>query len=47
MPQLNITEVILIHHNVVNNQYQHDSRDLCRFVPNKYFGQLLNILPTN
>ena len=26
MPHLEITEVVLIHHNVVNNHYQRDSR---------------------
>ena len=36
---------MLTHCNVVNNHYQHDSRVLCTFAPNKLFGQLLNISP--
>ena len=47
VPQLEITEVILIHCNIVNNQYQHDSRDISIFVPSEPFCQLLNISPSN
>ena len=47
MPQLAITEVVLIHCNIVNTFYQEDSRVLHTFVPNKLYGQLLNILPNN
>ena len=36
---------MLTHCNVVNNHYQHDSRVLCTFAPNKLFGQLLSISP--
>ena len=43
MPHLEINEVILIHCNIVKNQYQQDSRVLYRLVPNKSFGQLLDI----
>ena len=43
MPLLEITEVILVHCNIANNDYQHDSRVLYTYVPNKSFGQLLNI----
>ena len=32
---------------MVNNDYQQDSRVLCTFVPNKLFGSLLEITPTN
>ena len=32
---LEITEVVLIHCNIVNNNYQQDPRVLCIFVPNK------------
>ena len=39
---LKITEVILIHCNIVNNDYQQDSKVLYTFVPNKSFGQLLD-----
>ena len=42
---LEITELVLVHCNIVNNDYQHDSRILYTFVPNKSFGQLLDILP--
>ena len=45
VPHLEITEVVLIHCNIVNNDYQQDSRILYTFVPNKLFGQLLDILP--
>ena len=47
VPYLEITEVILIHCNVLNNSYQQNSRVLCTFVPNKLFGQLLDISPQN
>ena len=40
---LEITEVVLIHFNVVNNSYQQSSRVLYIFIPNKPFGQLLDI----
>ena len=42
-----ITEVVLAHCNMVNNDYQQDSRVLYTFVPNKPFGSLLEISPTN
>ena len=42
---LEITEVVLVHCNIVNKDYQHDSRVLYTFVPNKSFGQLLDISP--
>ena len=47
VPYLEITEVILIHINVVNNSYQQNSRVLYTFVPNKSFGQFLDISPKN
>ena len=47
MPYLEITEVILVHCNIVINDYQQDSRVLYTFAPNKSFGQLLNISPKN
>ena len=43
---LEITEVVLVHCNIVNNDYQQDSRVLHTFVPNKPFGSLLEISPT-
>ena len=45
VPRLKITEVVLIHCNVVNNNYQQNLRVFYAFVPNKTFGQLLNISP--
>ena len=47
MSNLEITEVVLVHCNIVNNNYQQDSRALCTFIPNKSFGQLLDISPKN
>ena len=44
---LEITEVVLIHCNIVNNYCQQNSRVLETFVPNKSFGQLLQISPKN
>ena len=44
---LEITEVVLVHCNMVNNDYQQDSRVLYTFVPNKSFGRLLDISPSN
>ena len=32
---------MLVHCNIVNNDYQHDWMVLCMFVPNNSFGQLL------
>ena len=43
MPHFEITEVALVHCNIANNDYQPDSRFLYTFVPNKSFGQLLDI----
>ena len=47
LPQLEITEVVLVQCNMVNNHYQQDSRVLYTFVPNKSFGSLLDISPSN
>ena len=47
VPHLEITEVVLVHYNIVNNDYQQDSRVLCTFAPNNPFGSLLEISPTN
>ena len=47
VPHLEITEVVLVHCNTVNNGYQQDSRVLYTFVLNKPFGNLLEISPTN
>ena len=47
VPHLEITEVILVHCNLLNNDYQEDSRILYTFVSNKPFGSLIKISPTN
>ena len=47
VPHPEITEVILVHCNVVNNNYQQDSRVIYTVVPNKSFGSLLDISPSN
>ena len=40
---LEILDVVLIHFNIVSNNHQRSSRVLYTFVPNKSFGQLLEI----
>ena len=42
---LEITEVGLIHYNIVNNNHQQNSRVLNAFGPNKSLGQLLDTSP--
>ena len=44
---LEITEVVLVHWNIVNNDYHQDSRLLYIFIPNKPFGSLFQISPKN
>ena len=44
---LEIKEVVLVHCNIANNDYQQDSRLLYTFIPNKPFISLLEIYPTN
>ena len=43
VPKLESVEVVLIHCNLVKNDYQHTSKVLFTFVPDKKFGQLVNI----
>ena len=43
VPHLEIVELVLVHCNLANNDYQQDSRILFTFVPNKSFGSLLEI----
>ena len=45
VPHLEITEVVLIHCNIVNKDYQQDSRVLYTFALDKPFGELLDISP--
>ena len=47
VPHLEIVEVMLVHCNLVNNDYQKNSRILYTFVPNKAFSSLLEISPKN
>ena len=47
IPHLEIREVVLVYCNFVNNDYQQGSRFLYTFVPDKPFGSLLQISPTN
>ena len=43
--KLESIEVVLVHCNLVKNNYQYSSKVLFNFIPNKPFGQLVNILP--
>ena len=47
VPHLDIVELVLIHCNLVNNNYQQNSKILYTFVSNKPFGSLLEISPTS
>ena len=47
VPRLQITGVVSIQCNIVNNDYQQDSRVAYAFVPNKSFGRLLDISSKN
>ena len=47
VPHLAVVELVLVHCNIVNNDYQQDSRILYTFVPNKTFRSLLEISPAN
>ena len=43
--KLESVEVVLVHCNLVKNDYQCTLKVLFTFVPNKQFGQLINISP--
>ena len=47
VPHLEVAELVLVHCNFVNNDYQQDARILFTFLPNKTFGSLLEMSPTN
>ena len=47
VPHLEVVELVIVHCNIINNNYQGDSRILYTFVPNKSFGSLLEISPPN
>ena len=42
---LEITEAVLVHCNIVNNDYQQDARVFYTFIPSKLIGQLLDVSP--
>ena len=44
-PRLETVEVVLVHWNLANNNYQQSSKVLFTFVPYKQFGQLITITP--
>ena len=43
VPRLEAVEVVLVHCNLVNNNYQQASKVLFTFVSNKQFGQVITI----
>ena len=45
LPHLEITEAVLIHYNIANSDYQHNSRVSYTFICSKSFSQLLDISP--
>ena len=47
VPHLEITEVVLVHCYIVNNEYQQHLRVLYTFVSNKSFDQFFEISPKN
>ena len=47
VPHLEITEVVLFRCSIVNNDYQQNLRVLYAIIPNKLFGQLLDITLKN
>ena len=47
VPHLETVELVLVHCNLVNNDYQQDSRILYTFIPSKTFGSLFEISPAN
>ena len=47
VPHLEVVELVLVHCNLVNNDYQQHSKISYTFVPKKSFGSLFEISPTN
>ena len=45
LSKLESVEVVLVQCNLIKNDYQHTSKNLFIFVPDKQFGQLINISP--
>ena len=47
VPRLEVVELVLVHCNLLNNDYWQDSRIFYAFVPNETFGSSLEISPTS
>ena len=47
LPNLEVTEVVLVQCNLIDNQYQEKSHVLYSFTPNKSYAYLLNVEPSN
>ena len=47
IPSLEVVEVVLVHCNLVDNQYQQKSEVLYTFMPNKSYAYLLNVEQSN
>ena len=47
VPHLETVEIVLVHCNIINNDYQQDSRVLYAFAPNKPIGSLSETSPKN
>ena len=45
LKRLETVKVVLVHCNLVNNNYQETSKVLFTFVPNKQFGQIITYTP--
>ena len=45
VPKLESVDLVLVHCNLVNNNYQRASKVLFTFVPNKKYGQLITVSP--
>ena len=45
VPKLESVEVVLVHCNILNNNYHQVSKVLFAFLPNKQFGQLISLSP--
>ena len=45
IPKLESVELVLVHCNLIKNDYQHTSKVLFSFVLHEQFGQLINISP--
>ena len=45
MPHLENTEIVIVHCNIINNDYQQDSRVFYTFASNETFTSLSEIYP--